>query len=407
MKTELLMAFKNGLHNPGRTFLTMGIIMVSLAALLFVDGYVAMVRVGFAEQLIRQEYGHFQIYPKGFESLDDPGATHLLFSGEEVEALSKLLYSFDEVTAVLPRLPLAGMVGNSERSLLASGFAGNPIEENLMARGTLLNGSRLEPGNPYSAVVGVGLAKALHAQVGDLLTMIVPNAGGGLEATYLEIHGIADYGPEQLNRSYVETTLENGRQLLFSDGAQRLVVLLGETKDTRAVMEKLQKVLPSQGLEVEMKIWTQLAHFYTQVIRDYTTQIRLVLVVVLILGALAVSNTISISVLQRYGEIGTLRAIGISSHEIMATVLLEGLFLGLGGSLLGILFTLGIQAILNVVPIFLPPPPGTYEPIRLSIMVQGNRLLVFGLLYCFITIFAALPPAFRGTRINIIKALRG
>ena len=406
MKHELIIAQKTLLHNPGRSLLTIAIIAVSLGALLFVDGYVTMVKIGFAERLIRGQYGHFQIYPQGFTALDDPSSAELLFDAEALANLEELLYSIDGVEAVLPRLPVMGMAGTSERSLVIMGVAGRPLEENLMGYGSIRQGGALEPLNPASTVIGTTMAGSLGLSVGDLFTVTVPNPGGGLEAALLQVSGIADFGPEELNRRRLITTLESGHLLHYTQGAQRLLVLLGDTEHTESIMEQLHRAAASRGIALETKSWRELAVFYTKVIRDYGAQIRLMLIVVLILGTLAVGNTVHISVMQRIPEIGTLRAIGISRAQIIATVLFESLLLGLLGSLAGLILSIGVQGLLEIITISLPPPPGTYEGLRLSIILTAPSMARYTLLFVLVTLPAALPPALRGIRANIITALR-
>lgn len=409
MKNELTIAWKNLLNNPGRSLLTIAVIAVSLCAFLFVHGYVEMVKIGFAEQVIREQYGHFQVYPRGFTALDDPSSVELLFDAQELSILEELIFSIDAVEAVLPRLPITGMAGTSESSLIITGVAGRPLEENLMGMGSIRKGGALEPGNPGSAVIGTVMARILGVSPGDLFTVTVPNPGGGLEAVLLQVSGITDFGPEELNRRRLITTLDAGHLLHYTRGAQRLLVLLGETQDTEnteSIMENLRRAAAARGIPVETRSWRELAVFYTQVIRDYVGQIHLMLIVVIILSTLAVGSTVHISVMQRIPEIGTLRAIGISRPCIIAAVLLESLLIGLLGTLAGLIMALGLQGLLEIITITLPPPPGSSNEIRLSIILTAPAMALYALVFLFITLPAALPSALRGIRVSIITAIR-
>lgn len=406
MKNEFFIAIRNLLNNPRRTSLTLAIIAISLGAILFVGGYVEMVRVGFAEQLIRSQYGHFQIYSKGFSDLKDSNETSLLLSEEDVRTLEDILSDLDQVDFFISRLPVQGLIGNGSRSLIFSGIAGEPIEENMMSYGQVLEGNRLDPTKETSVLLGSKMAEKLKANIGDILTITSPNEGGGMEAALVEVSGIMNYGPEGLNNSFIITSLETGKQLHYTDKIQRIVVLLHDTEKTKETILKIQEKADSMGLSIEIREWEEMAVFYRKVIRDYTAQINVLAIVLLLLGGLAVSNTIFMSVMDRIPEIGALRAIGISAKEIMTTIIFEGLLLGLGGMFLGSLLGFGIQFFLENFTIMLPPPPGTYKGIHLTIIINKENVLQKGLLISLITILASLPPAIQGIKANIIEALR-
>jgi putative ABC transport system permease protein len=121
---------------------------------------------------------------------------------------------------------------------------------------------------------------------------------------------------------------------------------------------------------------------------------------------LGVMNTINMTVMDRVGDFGTMRALGNRSQHILALVVAEGVVLGLVGavvgSALGIVLALGISA----VGIPMPPPPdsalGYTAHIRVVPSVVATAFIV-GLLAATL---ASLLPARRVSRIEISEALR-
>ena len=122
--------------------------------------------------------------------------------------------------------------------------------------------------------------------------------------------------------------------------------------------------------------------------------------IALFVGAFTIFNTFSITVAQRSREFGVLRTIGASRRQILISVVLEALLIGVIGSLLGILAGLavaaGIGELFAAVGIDLPNT-GTVVATR-TIVVS----LVVGSL---VTLLAALAPAVRATRVSPMEAL--
>jgi putative ABC transport system permease protein len=123
--------------------------------------------------------------------------------------------------------------------------------------------------------------------------------------------------------------------------------------------------------------------------------------IALFVGAFVIANTLSITVAQRTREFATLRTLGATRRQVLRSVLLEALAIGLFASLagLGLGFALakGLSALFSAVGLDLPRA-GTVFAIRTVIV----SLLVGTL----VTLLASLRPARRATRVPPIAAVR-
>jgi putative ABC transport system permease protein len=124
-------------------------------------------------------------------------------------------------------------------------------------------------------------------------------------------------------------------------------------------------------------------------------------VIALFVGAFVIFNTLSITVAQRSREFATLRTLGASRRQILRSVLLEALALGVLASLvglgLGVALAKGLSAVMKAFSLDLPQA-GTVFATR-TVVVS----LVLGIL---ITVLASLAPALRATRVPPIAAVR-
>jgi putative ABC transport system permease protein len=123
---------------------------------------------------------------------------------------------------------------------------------------------------------------------------------------------------------------------------------------------------------------------------------RALAILALVIATLGVSNTLSMNVAERTGEIGLLRAIGWRRGRIARLVVFEGLLLALAGAAVGLpaasflLSVLSKRDYLGVLPARLP----------LAATIEGiGTLLLAGLV-------AALPPLVHALRIRPAQALR-
>lgn len=403
---EVKIAVRNLIANSRRTLLTLFIIIIGLTAILFIAGYINMVRIGFGEILIGEKYAHFQIYKKGFLEMDDRSSMKFSLTPEEVSQIESILSERGEVRAVFPRINVQGLIGNIEVSKLFMGYGSDPYYENLMSYGTLLEGVKLSEDNPYFCVLGSGLAEKLGVSLDETLLITVPNEGGGTEAETAIVAGIANFGPKELNDTVVLVSIEVARSLNYTDHSQSLLVLLHETENLEEVYPAFLEEAEKAGLDIETRTWDEMDPFYLQVMRDYTFQLNLIATIFLFVILLAVSNTIYMSIIERTPEIGTLRAIGISRVEIIRTIMLEGLLLGMFGVLVGVGLSYLIQYVLQMIYIELPPPPSLTDPIRLSIHLRVQDVLVYSGFLAGCSVLATLFPGLKASNTNIVSAIR-
>jgi putative ABC transport system permease protein len=123
--------------------------------------------------------------------------------------------------------------------------------------------------------------------------------------------------------------------------------------------------------------------------------------VALFVGSFVIANTLSITIAQRVREFATLRTIGASRRQVMWSVIVEALVIGILGSLIGLFLGLALAKLLNALFVAFGidlPHGGT---------VFATRTIVVSLLVgTLITLIASLRPARRATRVPPIAAVR-
>ena len=123
--------------------------------------------------------------------------------------------------------------------------------------------------------------------------------------------------------------------------------------------------------------------------------------IAVLVGAFLIFNTFSITVAQRARELALLRTLGATRRQVLTSVLLEALTIGIVGSVVGILAGLGfakaINALFKALGIDLPTT---------SLVLESRTVIVCLLVGTIVTLAGALAPAVRATRVAPVEALR-
>ena len=117
--------------------------------------------------------------------------------------------------------------------------------------------------------------------------------------------------------------------------------------------------------------------------------------IAVIVAALGIVNTLTMGVVERIREIGVLRAIGMTRHQVMRMVVVEATILGIVGVVLGSIAGLGAGALLLELGGGLGTPGG----------IPWFPIGVAALLGLVLPAIAAIYPARLAARVSIVQAL--
>ena len=120
-------------------------------------------------------------------------------------------------------------------------------------------------------------------------------------------------------------------------------------------------------------------------------------IIVVLVAAVALLNTLTLSVLERRREIGVLRAMGSSRRFTLGMVLAEAVGIGVVGGILGLLFGLTDQWLFSLVSADIMNFNVDFRPSPMA--------LVFTVGAIAISLLGSVPPARRAARLNIIEAV--
>ncbi|MFJ7155915.1 ABC transporter permease [Streptomyces sp. NPDC101118] len=240
--------------------------------------------------------------------------------------------------------------------------------------------------------VGSLYADEHGVKVGDRLKVAFD--GGGTAS--LRVAAIAsDSGNLDKGVMYVATA--TAERYLPADRMPRPFMLLAKAKDgtADATYEQLKTALAAYP---QYKVLDQAD--YKQDLKDQVGQLLNMvyglLALAIIVAVLGVVNTLALSVVERTREIGLMRAIGLSRRQLRRMIRLESVVIALFGALLGLGLGMGwgaaAQKLLALEGLNVLEIPW---PTILTVFVGS----------AFVGLVAALVPAFRAGRMNVLNAI--
>lgn len=400
----MLFALKNLARSRRRTATMLGMIGMGTIALVLAGGYAGATFRGLRENTIGNGLGHLQVGAAGFRESEEHPLQHGL---SNVEAIRRVIGADPRVRAVTARIEFTGLISNGDNSVPFLGRAIEPAIE-YGAGGypaNLAEGRTVAASDRNEAVLGVGLAASLHVKIGDRLTLLSSTVDGALNGADVEVVGLGTTGVREMDERLLIVSLDTARAILNTDRVSKLVVRLWNTADTSAASADLARTFTRAGLSMDIASWSELAAFYHQVRSLYTG--IFVFLGLIITGLVVVSsgNSMTMAIVERTREIGTLMAVGTTRLTILAMFVVEGLGLGVLGAAGGVAVGWLLAFVLTRARIQMPPPPTYTTGFPLVIdLVPALGAGVFVLMVVTLLVASILPAA-RAARLRITDAL--
>jgi putative ABC transport system permease protein len=407
-----IIALRNLARNQRRTLLALLVVSAGTAALLMTAGFVRYSFQGLSEAIISGGLGHLEIIP--VDSLgDSPGAVDRAGQPPRMESWTSIQSEIEARAGVRgtgATIQFAGVATHGDRSASFMGLGVQPDRLRVMQiqtkirAGTGLPERELGEGEE-SALLGVGLARALGAEPGATVTVMVVTETGSLNALDLHVAGLVSTGFQDLDARILEVRVTTALRLLATDRITSLVVVLDDRALVPALEAELNSALADRRQALAVVGWEARAPFYTQVRGLYLGIFVFLGGIIAVLVALSTANTILMSIIERTREFGTLLAIGTARPQLAVLVLLEANWIAVLGSALGCLMGLAAATGINAAGIKMPPPPAAVDPIDLALTVMPQDYGLAVALMLVVLSLAAVPPAVRLFRIEIVDAI--
>ena len=330
-----------------------------------------------------------------------------------------------DVVGVAPYLELQGMIGRGGELRAAAIRGVSPAFESQVSdvASHMLQGelSDLRPGD-QAIVLGVGLAYALDARVGDELTVLVPTMsepGQGVIAGLdlrprirnFTVSGIFEVGAQEHDNVLALVNLQDAASLAGTDGMPGGLRL--KFADIFAAPRRAPQIAAALGGNYEVSDWTIENASYFRAVQIEKTMMTLILMLIVAVAAFNIVAALVMVVNEKRNDIAILRTIGITPRAVVGVFVTQGVLIGWIGALLGL--ALGLALAFNVgviVPFFENLfgmhifDPTVFVITEVPSEVRWPQVIAITSTALVLTILATIYPSLRGAATEPAEALR-
>ena len=324
-----------------------------------------------------------------------------------------------EVVAAAPYISKEVMLSNGRR---VSGSLIRGIQPEMESRVSLVE-SKMVSGSlfdlktgEYGIVLGRELANSLGVYEGDRITVITPQAsitavGVMPRLRRFRVVGVFEVGMHQYDAAMAYIHLQDAAKLFsYKDKISGVRLKLTDLFDAPAITRKIEKDF---GENYWVRDWSKQHKNFFRALKTEKTVMFIILLLMVSVAALNIVSTLMMTVTDKESDIAILRALGMRPSSIMIIFIIQGAFIGLFGTLIGV--GAGVPVALNVFEIvswleqlfntdFLPSD--VYYISDIVADVKVSEVVTYALSAFSVTILATIYPAWRASKTLPAEALR-
>jgi putative ABC transport system permease protein len=255
------------------------------------------------------------------------------------------------------------------------------------------------PQSAGQVVIDAKSARDGHLRIGEVTTVLVKGP-----PQHVKIVGIIGFGTADSpgGASTVLFTTPAAQQLVAAPGKFTSILFVAKPGvSQQQLVSNLRQALP-HGLEAltGAALIKEMQDQFARILSFFDTFLLIFAVVALLVGAFMIFNTFAITVAQKTRENGLMRALGASKRQVLGSVLLEAVVVGIIASLIGlaagVAVAMGLKAMLSGLGFALPAS---------GVVLTARTALVAGLAGLAVTIVAAVSPARKAAKVPPVAAM--
>ncbi|MDZ4200955.1 MAG: lipoprotein-releasing ABC transporter permease subunit [Gallionella sp.] len=271
-------------------------------------------------------------------------------------------------------------------------------------------------GGEFTIVIGADLARALGARVNDKILLIAPQgqitpAGMMPRLKQFRVSGIFEIGMAPYDSSLALIHLNDAQKLFqLGDTVTGISAKLHDLELAPQTARELRAKLPP---ELYASDWTQQNSNYFRAVQMEKRMMFIILSLIVAVAAFNIVSTLVMAVTDKQADIAILRTLGASPRSIMRIFMVQGVIIGLAGTLLGVVGGVLLASNIGAVIAFIEQMFGIqflakdvyYISDFPSDLRYPEVLMVAGLSFV-ISLLATLYPSWRAAQTQPAEALR-
>jgi len=263
-------------------------------------------------------------------------------------------------------------------------------------------------------VLGWALAQNIGVYLGDQVAVITPTDSVSpfgrvsSQAKWLTVSGISQAQMQDFDSVYAYVALETAQQIIRRDGVDAIHCIVKDPLRADVLAERIAR---DYGLLTST--WYDSNVFFFEALKQEKVAMFIILLFIILVAAFNITSTLIMVVMEKKRDIGILRTLGVSSRAIIQLFMLEGLYIGLSGTLVGVvcgtLLAYNLNPVAEVIAWFLDIDLFNsviyhFDHIPVSVVPRD----IIGITVCsvILTFVSTLYPAWSASRLDPVDALR-
>ena len=263
---------------------------------------------------------------------------------------------------------------------------------------------------PPGIILGKELSRLLAAYPGDEVYIVSPFGGsltpiGGRipHMKRFKVVGLFDSGMYDYDTSFAYVSIESTQQFLkLGKSVHGIEVkvddIYGVDKISKSVLERL-------GTGYWTQDWMEMNKNLFSALKLEKVVMFIILVLIILVAAFNIVSTLIMMVMEKNKDIAILKSMGASNKSVMKIFMLDGLVIGVVGTVLGIMGGTVLCFLLKRYE-FVKLPSDVYYISTLPVRVQVVDVALIALSAIAISFFATLYPSYQASRLDPAAAIR-
>jgi putative ABC transport system permease protein len=405
MSLLIKMGLKNIRRNRLRSILTIAAVVLCAGGVTIYSVIFSGVMDMFVDGMALQT-GHVRlIHPKLAEK---ERLGEGLYFVRDVDKLVAQVKEVEGVRAVVPRINLGAFIDYKGKQSPARGVGIDPQEERKVWKlhEKLVSGRMLRS-KGKEVLLGYRLAERIEAKVGSSIVLVGKTYDDSMSAIRVKVVGLLKTGVAMHDKMFF-VNIPTAQYFVDIEGqASAVLVFASALWKANGVAKRIKELsLPPQ---VTAQSWTE-TPLMAYMLPMANAMLFILGGIVVFIGGIGLLNTMTMSVLERRGEVGIMMALGLPPWRVAGVFLTEGLVFGVIGAVVGVgIAVLGSIPLITTGLTFQGDATAKF-PVPLSATIKGTLTIEGILIGLFVgvlaTVVGSIWPTIKASRMDPVDALR-
>ena len=258
-----------------------------------------------------------------------------------------------------------------------------------------------------SILIGRNLAEQLAVNVGDFATLVTPQGtlspiGMIPRSRRVRIAGVYQLGLYEFDAAYGFVTLDFAARLMGKATPDLIQLKVEDIEDAASVSDSVVDTLGSTYVSQD---WTDMNQQLFSALWLEKMAISITIGLIVMVAALNIIASLILLVMEKSRDIAILKTMGTSSGRVMRIFMMQGLIIGVIGTVIGATLGLALCWVLDTYRL-IQIPMDVYQVAYVPFVVQPLDFAVVVVSAIVICFLATLYPSRQASRLDPVQALR-